>query len=142
MPRPPAQPHAADVDPDEREDYERVVARRTGIGMASDDGDEPQLGPYFGALLNSPPLAAVLARFGTIVRTRGDDPRSYSHADRELVDQVLAADWKTNVVQLLHVPDGLAAGVRLEAMEALRDGREERLNDDERLLVGHVRRVV
>ena len=42
-------------------------------------------------------------------------------------------------------PDQVAAvasGVRLEAVEALRYGHEEDLNDDERLLVGYIRQVV
>ena len=42
----------------------------------------------------------------------------------------------------LHIPDGVAAGVRLEAIEALRYGHEEDLNDDERLLVRYIRQVV
>ena len=104
-------------------------------------GEEVDLGPYFGSLANSPPFAAMLARFGTLVRTRGERSDTYSHADRELVDQVLCADWGTNVVQLLHVPDGLAAGVRLEAIEALRSGDESRLTDDERQLADYIRRV-
>lgn len=55
---------------------------------------------------------------------------------------MLSADWKTNVVQRLHIPDGVAAGVRLEAVEALHYGREEELNDDERLLARFIRQLV
>jgi hypothetical protein len=139
--RAPRQPKRSDVDPAELEDYDRVVRRRVGIGMATQGDEEPDMGPYFGPLLTSPPLAAALARLGTFVRTAGERENSYSHSDRELVDQVLSADWHTNVVQLLHVPDGLAAGVRLEAIDALREGREEELTDDERQLVDHIRRV-
>jgi hypothetical protein len=79
---------------------------------------------------------------GTFVRTAGEHPGSYSHADREFVDQVLSVDWKTNVVQATHVPDAVATGVRLEAIEALRSGHEEDLTEDERLLAQFIRQTV
>jgi alkylhydroperoxidase family enzyme len=92
--------------------------------------------------LNSPQFAAALAQVGTIVRKAGDREGTYSHADREFVDQVLAAEWHTNVVQRTHVPDALSAGVRLEAIEALRARRDADLTDDERLLATYARQVV
>ena len=140
MTRPPRQPRRDEISPEELEAFDAVVRRRVGMGMAPGNA-EPDLGPYFGALLNSPPFAAMLARFGTLVRTRGERGDTYSHADRELVDQVLSAVWRTNVVQLLHVPDGLAAGVRLEAIDAIRAGRAEELTSDERQLVDYIRAV-
>ena len=140
MPRPLPQPLRSEIRPEELPDYDAVVGRRVGIGMASAE-DEADLGPYFGPLVNSPPLAAALAHLGMLVRTRGEQEGSYSHAEREFVDQVLSADWKTNVIQRLHVPDGIAAGVRPEAIEALRAGREEELTEDERQLADYIRRV-
>jgi hypothetical protein len=131
-------PDPATIAEDEREEYDRCFAR-----AANARADRPDEGfpPYFGALLNSPPLAAGLMDLGRTVRQRGLHPDSYTHAQREWVDQVLCADWDTNVVQLTHIPDGLAVGLRLEAIEALRAGREEELNDEERLLTDHIRRV-
>lgn len=137
-------PRSAFDDPEDREAYEAVVKRRSAMGMAHDgsDPDRPEMGEYFGALLNSPRMCAIAARMGTFVRTAGERPGTYAHWERELVDQVLSADWKTNVVQGLHIPDGVAAGVRLQAIEALRYGQEEDLNDDERMLVRFIRQVV
>jgi hypothetical protein len=132
-------------DPADLEAYDAVAKRRTGMGMATEADERlgaPDVGDYFGALLNSPQLCAIAARMGTFVRTAGERPDSYSHTDREFVDQVLSADWKTNVVLGLHIPDGVAAGVRLEAIEALRYGREEELTEDERLLARYIRQVV
>ena len=43
------------------------------------------------------------------------------HADGEFAEQVLCATWKTNTGQNVHIPDAIGAGVRLEAIEALRD---------------------
>ena len=45
-------------------------------------------------------------------------------------------------MQRTHIPDALAVGVRIEAIEALRSGREEELTDDERELAAYIRDVV
>jgi hypothetical protein len=131
-------------DPADLEAYDAVAKRRRGMGMATENPElgAPDVGDYFGALLNSPTMCAIAARMGTFVRTAGERPGTYSHADREFVDQVLSAEWKTNVVLGLHIPDGVAAGVRLEAMEALRYGREDELTEDEQLLARYIRQVV
>jgi hypothetical protein len=139
MARLPQPPRSAFDDPADLEGYDAVVKRRTSMSMAN-GGDD--VGDYFGALLTSPRMCAIAARMGTFVRTAGERPDTYSHTDREFVDQVLSADWKTNVVMDLHVRDGLAAGVRMEAIEALRYGHEEDLTDDERLLARYIRAVV
>jgi hypothetical protein len=118
----------------DRAAYDAVVTR----SASKFGGDLP---PYHAALLNSPPFAAALNELGRLARTAGERPGSYSHAEREFVDQVLSADWKTNVLQRLHVPDALAVGVRGEAIEALRSGREEELTADERELAAYIRAV-
>jgi alkylhydroperoxidase family enzyme len=135
MPRPPASPARNEVPEAERAAYDMVVGRNA----AKFEGSVP---PYHAALLNSPPFGAALNQLGRLARTAGERPGTYSHADREFVDQVLSADWHTNVVQSLHVPDALAVGVRGEAIEALRRGEEERLTDDERQLAAYIRAVV
>jgi hypothetical protein len=134
-----------DGDDEDLAAYDAVTERQTGL-FHQDTGDEtlgaPDVGEYWGALLNSPRMTAIAAQMGRFVRTAGERPDSYKHWERELVDQVLSADWKTNVVQGLHVPDAVSAGVRLEAIEAIRYGHEQDLNDDERLLVRYIRAVV
>jgi hypothetical protein len=99
-------------------------------------------GEYYGALLNSPPMCATLAQLGTLVRTAGERSNTYSHADREFVDQVLSAELTTTVVQEFHLPDAIAAGVRIEAIEALRAGDDDALTPDELLLAHYIRQVV
>jgi hypothetical protein len=132
--RPPQAPPRDAVAPDERDDYDAVVARALGkFG---------RLPPYHAALLNSPPFAAALNAVGLVVRAAGKRPDSYSHAERELVDQVLSADFGTNVLQRIHVPDAVAAGVRVEAIRALRADDESGLSEDERQLAAYVRAVV
>jgi hypothetical protein len=142
--RPPRQPRPEEIAPEEREDYDAVIRRMRGMfGVGEGDPDEFfDVGEYFGALLNSPPMCAIATRMGTFVRTAGERSNSYTHAQREFVDQVLSADWKTNVVLQMHIPDAVGAGVRLEAIKALRYGHEEDLDDDERLLARFIRQVV
>jgi hypothetical protein len=131
-------------DPEDLEAYDAVVRRRSSMGEAAtgEDQDRPDLGEYWNGLINSPRLCALAAQAGTFFRTAGERSDTYSHADREFVDQVLSADMKTNIVQRVHIPDGLAAGVRLEAVEAIRDGREDALTEDEQLLARYIRQVI
>jgi alkylhydroperoxidase family enzyme len=136
---------AFDGDDEDLAAYDTVIEREVGLFSQYRHDDAlgaPNVGEYWGALLNSPRMTAIAGQMGNFVRTAGERPDSYKHWERELVDQVLSADWKTNVVQGLHVPDAVSAGVRLEAIEALRYGHEEDLNDDERLLVRYIRAVV
>jgi hypothetical protein len=141
--RPPSQPLRTEVAAEELADYDAVVARMRRQFQAEGDPEEFfAVGDYFGALLTSPPMAAICTRMGTFVRTVGEREGSYSHADREFVDQVLSADWKTNVVQDVHIADAVGTGVRIKAIEALLHGHEEDLTDDERLLARYIRQAV
>jgi hypothetical protein len=76
-----------------------------------------------------------------LLRGAGYHEGSYSHADREWVDQVLSYHWSYFGVLRVHTPDAVAVGVRLEAIEALHEGREQDLTDDERLLAHYIRQV-
>lgn len=144
MSRPPKQPTRDKLHPEDLEPYDAVINRLRSMEERSDAAPEDHFdaGPYWGALLNSPQLCALAAQLGTFVRTVGDTEGSYSHTEREFVDQVLSVDWDTNVVLAMHVPDAVATGVRIEAIEALRGGHEEDLNDDERLLAKYIRQAV
>jgi hypothetical protein len=141
------QPPRSTFDDDEVDlaAYDAVTEREIGLFKQYKHDDAlgaPNVGEYWGALLNSPRMTAIAGQMGQFVRTAGERPDSYKHWEREMVDQVLSADWKTNVVQGLHVPDAVSAGVRIEAIEAIRYGHEEDLNDDERQLVDYIRAVV
>jgi 4-carboxymuconolactone decarboxylase len=131
----PQPPERADVPPEERDDYDRVVERTTRV-----HGSGGIAAAYFGALLRTPPLAATLVRFGTLVR-QGGLRGSYSDAERELVDIVLGVDLRSNAILAVHIPDAIAVGVRPEAIEALLDGRADELTADERQVVDYTRAV-
>jgi hypothetical protein len=138
------QPPREQIAPEELPAYDSVVGRyqRSRRDRPEELRHEHDAGHYFGTLLWSPPFAEAMSDLVGVARTRGEHEGTYSHADRELVDQVLCADWMTTCVQRSHIPDAVAVGVRIEAIEALRQGREEELTADERLLVDHVRAVV
>jgi hypothetical protein len=139
MNRPPKQPRREAFAGDERAAYDQLLGR-----FKPDAGKDEhvEIGGYFGALLNSPEMCAIASRFGLFFRGVGNTAGSYAHADREFVDQVLSAYWSTNVVQIQHIVDAARAGVRVDAIEALMAGREDLLNDDERLLAAYIRQVV
>jgi hypothetical protein len=136
---PPRQPRRDEIAPEDLGAYERVLERRRAFSPATDPEAD---GGYYGRLLLSPRLAAALSDLGGLVRAGGAGPDSYTHAQREFADQVLSKHLATNVVQTLHVPDALSAGVRREAIDALRSGDESHLNADEQLLAAFIRALV
>jgi hypothetical protein len=142
MNRPPRQPRRDQISASEQSAYDQVVSRFRSIIPGAAQKDHVEVGTYFGALLNSPEMCAMASRLGLFFRSVGDTQGSYSHADREFVDQVLSAFWSTNVVQFMHILDAARAGVRVDAIEALMARRDDLLNDDERLLATYIRQVV
>ncbi|HVY85580.1 MAG TPA: hypothetical protein VG943_10635 [Caulobacterales bacterium] len=144
MSRPPKQPRRETIPKEEHPAYDSVVRRFRAWYKAGDAPPEEhfEVGTYFGALLNSPPMCALASQMGAFFRDVGNRPGSYSHADREFVDQVLAAEFKSNVVQNVHIIDAVKSGVRIEAIEALRNKRDDALNEDELLLAKYIRQVV
>jgi len=137
--RPIPQPKRSEIPEIDLPAYDAAVRRQL---PHLPPGEDAHIGGYHGSLLNSPPFAEALEMFGRVVRTRGEFEGTYSHADREFVDQVLSIDMRTNCVQGTHIPDALAVGVRMEAIEALRYGHEEDLNEDETFLAEYIRAVV
>ena len=147
----PSLPAPEDVRPEEREAYDRVVARQEGYRydefaklLGSDTPSLPgtEIQPYFAALLNSPLIADHISELGVVYRTRGEAPGSYSHADREWIDMVLAAELGMDFICFAHVLDAVAQGVRPEAVRALLDGRDDRLEPAETVLTQYIRQVV
>jgi hypothetical protein len=134
--RPLVAPGREQVTPAEREAYDAVVGRL--LRMAPDGR---MLTGYFGALLQSPEFAAAISHWGTLIRGACERPDSYSHADREFVDIILSVDSRYPVWLVIHLPSAVAAGVRLEAVAALREGQEHELTEDERQVVAFVRAV-
>jgi hypothetical protein len=138
------QPNREKVLPDELEAYERVVGRQTSYGYSKGtpgyDARPPgeEAGPYFGALLRSPIIADHLSELGVFYRTRGECPGSFSHKDREWVDIVLGQHLGFNMWG--HICDGLAVGVRADAVLAILEHQPDGLDADEARFAGIIRR--
>ena len=69
-----------------------------------------------------PPIAALLvgstrptqrASAGRAMRMRGNHEGTYSHRDREFVDQIMMQDFGTNAFRRLHTNDALGAVTRM-----------------------------
>lgn len=135
--RPPACPERSQVAPADLEAYDYVIGR---LGSLTEEYRTSGPGAYHGALLNAPQLAEGLNRLGAITRT-GSLRGSYSDAERELCDVVLSKDLGYNGVLPIHLPDMFAVGVRPDAIDAIRAGREDELEPDERQLVRYIRAV-
>ncbi len=131
MPRPLRQPERSELSGSDLEACDKMPRWRVG----------EEAGPYFGALLNAPPFALNRTQFSSLIRTAGERKNTYTHAQRELVDEVLSALFKGNHVLRMHIGDAIAAGVRLEAIEAIRSGRDKDLTEEERFLVTYIRQV-
>jgi hypothetical protein len=136
MPLPPTREQFTAEDELEAFDYVVATRRRQYGSRATDDF---RVTGYYGALLNSPRYAAAQLAAAFALRDAGNKPGTYSHADREWVDQVLSHHLRYYGVLGGHIPDAVAVGVRLEAIEALWDGREQDLTDDEQLLTRFIR---
>jgi hypothetical protein len=135
--RPPPRPGRSEVKPEDLEAYDYVLARLDGL---TEEYRTAGPGSYHAALLNAPQAAAALNRLGAVART-GSRRGSYTDAERELADVVLSVDFGYNGVLPIHLPDMFAVGVRPDAIDAIRDGREESLEPDERQLVDYIRQV-
>jgi hypothetical protein len=138
------QPDRNSVRPNEIKNYDRVVYRQTSYGYAQGTpGYElrakgQEAGPYFGVLLQAPVIADYISELGAYYRSRGEEPDSYQHKDREWVDIVLGEHLGYNMWG--HIVDGIAVGVRSDATIAVLEHRDNNLNEDELKLATYIRR--
>lgn len=137
MPWPPRQPGRDEIPEHDLPYYDLVIERAKRMF-----GKPEKEAGYYGRLLLAPELGSRLSEVGRVVRAVGDNGESFTHAQREFVDQILSADFGTNIVQHIHLNDAVATGVPIESIWAIRHGREEMLSDDERQLADFIRRVV
>jgi hypothetical protein len=133
---PPRPPREAIADA-EREAYDRVVERQAAVWPERED----PAGPFYGPLLHSPPLALSLSEQARWFVT-GEERGSYTNADREWVDLVLANEVGWNAVLPAHLADAVAVGIPPAEIRALREGREDGLSPDRSALAEYIRRVL
>jgi hypothetical protein len=136
------------VREDERAEYEQVVAQvakySPGNSVAAArpwiDG-EPYLLPAWTGWSHAPKLFTTLWQLGRVVQANQGEPGGYKLVDHELLNIVLGTDSGYWSFHAGHTANSITAGVRIEAMEAIADGREEDLTDDERQQVEFIRAV-
>jgi alkylhydroperoxidase family enzyme len=137
LPEPPSREQF--TEPDEVAAYDEFVALRARQYDA--DPSTFKVQGYYGALANAPRYARSQLSAAFALRSVGNREGSYSHVDREWVDQVLSQTLGCYKVLAQHTRDAVGVGVRLDAIEALWDGRDEDLTDRERLLTNYIRQV-
>jgi hypothetical protein len=93
-------------------------------------------------LLASPPCAVALFDAGSAVFKQYGKPNTWTPYLHEWADFLISADSDNFVMQELHTPNAVAAGLRVDAIQAVCDGREQELTADESEIVEFIRNVV
>lgn len=151
MPRPPRVPARDELPEDEREHYDAIQAAANAVtlevtrdGKPLFDWDHGQLFyDYYSRMLVNPEAARAIRMLGRATRKKEYEPgvQSFSPADHELIDLVLSFDANYWALLRIHTPSAVVAGVSVDTIEALRDRREDQLDDDTRLVVRFIREV-
>jgi hypothetical protein len=140
-------PERSEIADDELDAYDyhrsRVDLFAKAEGAELIDG-QPYGVPHFAAMLVSPPVAWAISGptgVGVAVTKTQDKPGSYTWADHEWIDLTLAFDSGYWALVGGHTQSAILAGVRIEAIEALADGREQELTAEERQVIAFIRAV-
>jgi hypothetical protein len=92
----------------------------------------------------SPVMGAGLSGdkgLGRAILAREGKPGTFSPADHQMIDMVLPLDAGYYSLVAFHTEEAIAGGIRIQAIEALRDHRDDLLNAEEKLQVGFIRAV-
>jgi hypothetical protein len=128
---------------DDRGDYEHLIGaiERIKAGHKALVDGVPDGIAEFNALAASPRNGACLNRFDLALRARQGKPGTVTDYDRQLVNAVLPLDSGYYAFLAGHAPEAVAAGVRIEVLEALRDHDDKPLTKDELQHVNFIRAV-
>ena len=148
MARPPHVPRRDEVPADEREHYDAISQAGSNLPVVTRNG-EPALPvdtsgrDYYSRMLVSPEAARAIRMLGGALRKSEFTPGSgsFSPADHELIDLVLSFDAGYWGLLRIHLPAAVAAGVRIDTIEALRTKRDSGLDDDTAFAVQFIREV-
>jgi hypothetical protein len=122
-----------DVSEAELEAYDTIMARVKARGQATPS-------QYNAAMLRSPLLGAAVNQLGRAVRVAPLNSDTYTHVDFELVVHALGVD--AGFLEHHHITDALAQGVSADALQAILEGRDAGLGDEESCVVQFARGVV
>lgn len=150
MPRPPRVPSRDELPEDERANYDAIVESGKFSLEVTRDGQNvfewshSQLFmDYYSRMLVNPDAARAIRMVGKATRKSeySEGSGTFSPADHELIDLVLCFDADYWCLLRIHTPSAVVAGISVDTIEALRDGRASDLDDDTRFVVQSVREV-
>ena len=144
----PKLPDRSSIPEQELVAYDIVAARSASFNKYTQpsgtvdlvDG-EPYAVSEWAAYAVSPLLGAHMSWCGPVVDHEEGRPGGISHLQHELIDQTLSLDSGYYFWLAGHTPGVVAAGVRISALEALRDHRDALLSTDEMQSVQFLRAV-
>jgi hypothetical protein len=139
----PTLPPRDEIPEDQLDAYDMLVARIEEWKANPNtiiDGEAYGV-PHFTALAVSPKIGKALSELGRAIQSEQDEPDQYTRLDHEMIDQLLAIDSGYYALVGGHTHAAIAAGVRIEALEAVADGRDDDLTDEERQRVDFIRAV-
>jgi hypothetical protein len=141
-PRIPGRPVRDDLPEDQVEAWDQFSERLRGIQVSKFDNKYRHriAAGYFG-LMETPALSQVLLRGGRLTMAHQGKAGSFTAYDHEMIDLVLSFDAGHWGLVANHVAFAIASGISPETVEALRDGRESELADDDQKLVAFIRGV-
>jgi hypothetical protein len=144
--RMPKLPARDTIAPDELDAYDKMVKRVDGFKRSTEIIDGLPYGvPHMEALGVSPAIGSAIS--GDIntslnhIDVYQNKPGRMTGQDHETIDLILAFDSGYYSLIALHTPSALAQGMRIEAIEAMRDRRDDLLTPVERDRVAFVRAV-
>jgi hypothetical protein len=136
----PAIPSREETPEDERASYDLIAAK---VALPGPNVHPAQsMTPYWTALMHTPAIASALTNLGRLIVTQAGNQGRWTSADHQFADLILSFELDYWGYLALHTPMAVRDGVRIEAIEALRDGRESDLSEDERQLVCFIRAVI
>jgi hypothetical protein len=128
-------PTPEEFDEEERGVYDRVCERQNALWSVGGPG------AYFGPLLNSPVLGAMVSDLGSFFKT-GGKRGTLPDEVREFADLVCAKELGSYSMFAGHIPDAVAVGVRPQAVDAIWQGNDTLLTEDEGRLATYVRATI
>jgi len=139
----------SEVSEEHREDYERAIAQIARYAPEDDPVGDARIRvdgkgysvTYWEGFTHAPDLFCALWAIGRAVQKHQGAPGGYKLVDHEMIDMVLGFDSGYLAYHGGHTANAISAGVRYEALEAMADGREEDLTDDERQQIEFIRAV-
>ena len=135
--RPPSLPARDSIPKEDHATYDRV------IGWLNTTSRPAERNQYASAVLNSPPFAGALFDLSKIVLATGERPGSYVPREREFENIVIAFDSGHYEALEAHLEYAVKiAGISIESIFAVWEGRDDDLPDDERQLVDYIRAFV